>query len=402
MNARLNQPLQDRVRLVYYVFLAAAVASFVYCVLLNQYNGDFYPQPVYLPVSRLLVIFAISVLPLFIAWKITGLFERLPARRVYVLPTRMLWILLVVGFGSHIAATFFYGVGVMDQEVYEAPALLQPIIQVINRLDPFYIGVFFILSTPKRALTDLIAISLMISLGFLRAGLGSFNYVLIALFIKYSLEIIRLFKQKPWVIITAAATLPTLMSSLYSFRAYLRGDIEIETGVWDVLFGRLAGRLSSFSNAAYIDQNSVVFVWLSNMLEPLYYLKQGLVTILGSGVAPEWTPEKILISGTQDYGGYSTYMTGVPGNLFFAWNVSPLWAALNAFSTFATVVLIIWLSRFLGNGIARAFGIGMLFYPLVSGVANEFSQLLLNTIFLVGFSIFFGRTELRRGPLNVR
>lgn len=402
MNFRPNQPLQARVRLVYYVFVAAAVVSFVYSVLLGQYNGDFFPQPVYLPVGRLLVILVVSVLPLFLAWKITGFVDRTDARRVYVLPSPTLWVLLVVVFGSHIAATVFYGVGVMDREVYEAPALVQPVIQIINRLDPFYVGVFFILSTPKRASTDLVVILLMISLGFLRAGLGSFNYVLIALFIKYSVEIIRLSKQRPWVLIVAAATLPALMSSLYSFRAYLRGDIEIEIGISDVLFGRLAGRLSSFSNAAYIDQNSSVFVWLSSMLEPLYYVKQGLVTILGSGVGPEWTPEKILISGTQYYGGYSTYMTGIPGNLFFAWNVSPLSATLNAFATFVTVVIIIWLPRFLGNGIARAFGIGMLFYPLVSGVANEFSQLLLNTAFLVAFSIFFGRAEINRVPVHVR
>lgn len=402
MNDKPMLSVRDRARLVYIVFAAAAVASFAYSVFLGQYNGDFFPEPVYLPVNRLFLILVLSLLPLLIIWKITGFLDQFPPRRVYILSPIALWAAVLLVFGSHIAVTLLYGVGVMDQEVYDAPALVRPLIQVINRLDPFYFGVFFILSTPKRASTDLFVIFLMVSLGFMRAGLGSFNYVLIALFIKYSSEILSLAWRRPWIFFAAAAGLPAAMSYLYSFRAYLRGDIESEMGVWDLLFGRLAGRLSSFSNVAYIDQNSQTFQWLSSMLEPLYYVKQGLVTIVGSGVAPEWTPEKLLISGTQYYGGHSTYMTGIPGNLFFSWHVSPTSLILNGIAILGTSILIIWLPRFLGNGVARAFGIGMLFYPLTSGVANEFSQLLLNTITLVAFAIIFGRTERNKADPRVR
>jgi hypothetical protein len=58
-----------------------------------------------------------------------------------------------------------------------------------------------------------------------------------------------------------------------------------------------------------------------------------------------------------------------------------------------TIVAILWLSRYLGNESARTFGFGMLCYPLTSGVANEFSQLLLNTLFFVLFAMIFGRAE---------
>ena len=107
------------------------------------------------------------------------------------------------------------------------------------------------------------------------------------------------------------------------------------------------------------------------------------------GVAPTITPERLLIAGTQSYEGYSTFMTGVPGNLIMAWYVSPWVLVVNIISIIASICGVLWLSRYFGNGMARVFGLGMLVYPLTSGVANEFALLLLNTIILLTFVMTF-------------
>lgn len=381
--------VQERVWIVYLLFVAAGCASLIYCVLLGQFNGDFFPRPVYLSAGILLVVLVACLFPFVGAWKLAGIFDRIPPRRVFRTSQRALLIFLLAGFAAHIAATLLFGVGVMDSETYQAPSLIMPFIQILNRIDPFYLGAFFILATRKHAPTDLLAIGLMLTIGFLRAGIGAFNYIVIAMCIKYSVELMILFRRAPWLILAAGAALPATINALYEFRGRLRGDMQLDLSIWELLFGRFIGRLSAFSNVAYIQQNSQSFQWASSALEPLYYIKQGLVSLLGSGFMPAITPERLLIAGTESYEGYSNFMAGIPGNLLMAWYVSPWVAALNLVTMIGSVAAILWLSRYLGNGMSRAFGMGMLLYPLTSGVANEFSMLLLNTIVFLLFMIVF-------------
>jgi hypothetical protein len=392
MTSTSNHPL----RLVYLLFLAATLASFVYCLVLGQFNGDFFPQPVFLLTGELVFVLACSLLPYLALWRIAAAIERVEPREVFVVGTGPLIFLFVSTLGAHIVVTVLFGVGVMDQETYQAPTLVQPLIQVLNRIDPFYVGAFFILATRKHAPTDLLAAGLMITVGFLRAGLGAFTYVIIAFTAKYHREIITTYRKAPWLVLGALPIVPFTIGALYRFRGQLRGDLETDLTVWELIFGRFIGRLSSFSNFAYIQQYERSFQWASSALESSYFLKQGLVSVLGSRVAPLITPERVLISGNNAYDGHSTFMTGIPGNLFMSWNVSNFDFAMTLGLIFATVAGVLWLSRFLGNGIARYFGLAMLFYPMTSGVANEFALLFINTIFLVGFCMVFRQRAARR------
>lgn len=288
----------------------------------------------------------------------------------------------------------------MDREVYTAPSIVLPFIQVLNRIDPFYIGVFFILSTPKRVSTDLLAVVLMMSIGFLRAGLGVFNYIVIAMAVKYSVELLTMFRRAPWVAVAFATGLPLVISPLYELRNQLRGHSQFDLDISEVLFGRFIGRLSSYSNVAFIEQNHQSFDWGARSLEPLYYVKQMLQAVLGSGIAPAMTPEKLLIAGTQSYEGYSSFMTGVPGNFILAWSMSPTIAIVNLLLMVAMTCGILWLSRYFRGGAASTFGVSMLVYPLTSGVASEFSLLLINSALLLLFLVVFGRRVSAKGPVD--
>lgn len=399
MNRKPQPSVRDYLLPIYLVLLVATCGSFIYCVLLGQFNGDYFGQPVYSSTGRLLAILGICLLPYFVTWKLAEVIDHFPPRRVFEVHPVALMVFMLVGSAAHIAVTVLYGVGVMDREVYSAPPIISLFIQVLNRLDPFYLGAFFILATPKRSWTDVLAIALMVTIGFLRAGIGVFNYIFIALFAKYSMELMSLARRQPWLVLPGAAALPIIVTNLYEFRNRLRGDIQYEFTLAEMLFGRFMGRLSSFSNVAYIEQHSQSFAWASQSLEPLFYVKQGLVTLLGSGVAPAMTPERLLIAGNLSYEGYSSFMAGIPGNLFMAWHVSPGVAVLNLVVILGTVAAILWLSRYLGSGASRAFGLGMLLYPLTSGVANEFASLLLNTMIFVAFTIVFER-RVQRGAVH--
>ncbi|MBB3880139.1 oligosaccharide repeat unit polymerase [Sphingomonas pseudosanguinis] len=391
--------VQQQLFIIYGAFVIATVMSCLYCLITGQFNGDFFPNPVYLTFGQLVFVAAICVTPYIFAWKVAGVFSNIPPRNVYKLPFKTNLMFFGIVSLAHAVVTILFGVGVMDREVYTAPGAIMPFIQVLNRIDPFYLGAFFILSTPKRLSTDLMAVIIMISIGLLRAGLGVFNYVAIAMCAKYSVEMIIIFRRAPWLVISSVTILPIVIGKLYEFRSSLRGDVHIELSILDMLMGRFVGRLSSFSNVAYVVQNHQSFEWSASALEPLFYAKQALSGVLG-GIAPTMTPERLLIAGSQSYEGYSTFMTGVPGNLIMAWYVSPWVALLNLFAIIASTCAILWLSRYFGGGIARVFGLGMLVYPLTSGVANEFSLLLLNTIIFLGFTIIFHDRTSNGGTAN--
>lgn len=374
--------------IIYGAFIAATMLSLLYCMLTGQFNGDFFPGPVYLSAAELIFVSFLCILPYVFSWKLSGLFEKIAPTHIYIVSFKAIFIFFVIASALHVLVTILFGVGVMDREVYTAPSAVMPFIQVLNRIDPFYLGAFFILSTPKRTSTDLFAVVVMVTIGLLRAGLGVFNYVAIAMCAKYSMELIVAFRRAPWVIISGALLLPVTIGKLYEFRSRLRGDVHLDLDLFDMLLGRFVGRLSSFSNVAYVVQNHQSFEWSAKALEPLFYAKQALSGVLG-GVAPTMTPERLLIAGTQSYEGYSTFMAGVPGNLIMAWYVAPWVAVTNLLAIAASICGILWLSRYFGNGIARIFGLGMLVYPLTSGVANEFALLLLNTIIFLSFVILF-------------
>ncbi|MBO9518972.1 MAG: oligosaccharide repeat unit polymerase [Porphyrobacter sp.] len=395
MNAPHQDSVQEHVKLIYGLFVTAAVISCLYCVVMGQFNGDFFPQPVFLSVPSLLIVMIACLVPYFATWKLAGALERLPPRWMFEPSQSSLLIFMLAGFALHIAATVLYGVGVLDREFYSAPPLVVPFIQVLNRLDPYYLGVFYILATPKRTSTDLLAISLMMATGLLRAGVGAFVYIIIALTIKYRFELLALCRRMPWLIVGAVVALPTIVSALYEVRGRLRGDASYEYSLSEMMLGRFVGRLSSFSNVAYIEQFSQSFAWSAKSLEPFYFAKQALVSLFGSSIAPGLTPERLLIAGNRSYEGYSTFMAGVPGNLYIAWYISPWVASFNLFLIVAIVTAVLWMSRYFGSGLSRTFGIAMLVYPLTSGVANEFSSLLFNTAIFLIFAVIFGSGGLR-------
>lgn len=389
MTSQDNVTLQEHVRIVYGFFVAATLVSCGYCLIFGQFNGDFFPQPVFLSVLSLLWILILCLIPYAVTWRLAAAFERVKPRLVFEPSPAALMLFLLGGFGAHIAATVLYGVGVLSSEVYSAPPTIRPFIQVLNRLDPFYLGSFFILATRKRVSTDALAIALMLLTGLLRAGLGAFVYVVIALGIKYRLELLNLARRVPWLVAGACLALPTAVSALYELRTTLRGEQSYDYTLSETLMGRFVGRMSSYSNAAYIEQFSQSLAYSAKSLEPFYYIKQGLTALLGSSIGPPLTPERILIAGNHAYEGYSTFMAGVPGNLTLAWYLSPWIALLNACVILSCIVAILWLSRYLGGATARTFGLAMVVYPLTSGVANEFSLLLLNTVIFVAFSMVF-------------
>lgn len=399
MEPRVSAPILPMI-----LFATATVASWIYCISTGHFNGDFWPREITISNVTLTIALFAAITPYFLVWQLNKRFSARTYRhgKIFV-PKWFLELLFLSVFFWHITVTIAFHVGVMDQDFYNAPNWIKPLIQVGNRIDPFFIGTFYILASLKNWKNDSKAIVFMIALGFLRAGLGVFAYIIIALSIKYRIEFLRFFKRRfPFLLILLIAA-PYVINSLYDIRSSLRGEAIVTLAVSDLVVAKLAGRLSSYSNLAYIIQESPDFEVATHNLPVFYYPLQIAGSILDGRFTPSVTPEKLLIDVNLFYDGNSTYMASVPGNLLLAWFVSPLVAVFNLVLILAMVMTTLKIANRFGNGESSSIGIAMLLYPLTSGVSYEFAVLLVNiiVIYFLGKAVGGMHLPLRVNPNQI-
>lgn len=357
-------------------FVTAAVASYFYVLVTGTYNGDFFGVQETLGPALQSCMLVAALIPYGIGWLVYRFFKARPHRATIPVPQRRLTIAFFVLVVWFIVLALKWDVGVLAKEIYDAPAAIKPFIQISNRLNPFYLGVLFILMYrgPRKVLW--LGIVLLIVLGIARAGLGVFIYILLASLIRGHASIARFIRRYKIAVVVGLLVIPTLVSQLYELRSTLRGtEPEVELTIAQVITARLVGRLSSFSNSALVVQETGLFQSAVKQLDPLFYERQAFGGVFGVTFLPEVTPERMLINV---YGGDFvdvSFMVGAPGNLYLAWLISPVIASINLALMIAMCVVTFTLARMLRIPVANEFALMLLLYPLTSGVSNEFSSL---------------------------
>lgn len=372
-------------RLCLWFYLGTLFVSVAYILTTGTFNGDFYGVPVTLGSWELSFSILAAVAPYFFGyWLYLRFYRRAPAPTVRVGNALLgnaffivtLWFILLA---------YKYDVGVLGRELYDAPALIKPFIQITNRLNPFYLGAFFIVGYKGAKKTIALGIALMITLGLLRAGLGVFMYVLLALVIRNHRNFRGVFRRHFFKIVIMALVLPLGASQLYSLRSELRDkeDLDASLTATEIITARLVGRLSSISNSSFVLQEIAQFRSDVKPLDPWYFQRQSLAPLLGVGIIPEITPERLLINVNGSSLLDVSFMTGVAGNLLMAASKSPLIAVMNLI----TMISMCWLTFYIANKLALPYrnevAFMLLLYPLTSGVGNEFSGLALSMLALV-------------------
>jgi hypothetical protein len=359
--------------------------SALYILLTGELNGDFYGVPVTLDVWEFTFVCITSIAPYLFCYLIYLIFTRNAPKPTVRVGNALLGIVFFVVTIWFIFLAIKYGVGVLGRELYEAPDLIKPIIQISNRISPFYLGVFFIVGYQGSKKTIAIGIMLLIALGLLRAGLGVFLYVLLALVLRNHQSIRKALRRNFVVMLLLVALLPSAATQLYAFRSEMRGtqDVNSDLNMVEIVTARLVGRLSSISNTAFIFQTNEQLKSDARLLDPLYFQRQALAPVFGVGMIPEHIPERLLINV---HGGSLfdvSFMTGVPGNLAMAWFIHPVITLINLISIF----VMIWLSFYFSNKIGLPYRnevcFMLLLYPLTSGVGNEFSFVAVSMVALI-------------------
>lgn len=375
----------EAARLCLWFFLVMLLVSIAYTIITGNLNGDFYGVPLSLTDWEFTFVALISLAPYLIGYQIYKRFTRTAPAPTVRVGNALLGRTFFVVTLWFIFLAVEYGVGVMGRELYDAPELIKPFIQITNRISPFYLGVFFIVGYQGSKKIITLGIFLLITLGLLRAGLGVFMYVFLALLIRNHKSLRGAFRRHFFKLVLAVVLLPMVSSQLYAIRSEMREsqDINIDLSAAEIVVGRLVGRLSSISDTTFIFQNSDQFRSDVRVLDPLYFQRQTLAPLFGVGIVPENIPERLLINV---HGGSLfdvSFMTGVPGNLTMAWFINPMIALMNAI----TMVLMVWLSLFFANKLDLPYRnevcFMLLLYPLTSGVGNEFSFIAVSMVALI-------------------
>ena len=359
------------------LFLLFNVTSAIYTFATAEYNGDFYGVPVALPLSTQLLVFAASCLPFFVLWRFFVHVERRPPGRRIDVPLRFLKVFVPLLLLLQVYVTLQFQVGVIGQPAYQIDGPMKLLVLLVNRLQAFYIGTFFLLVLPRRSWMEWLTIVLLIWVGLLRAGLGAFLYVGLALLLKYHSEIEAFARRRRVVILLGLCVLPLVVTNLYDLRNSLRQDEGFaDYSVATLVTGLFLGRISSLSNSMVVVENSDYFAQAAATLDTLYFQKQMVGGVLGAGFMPSSTPQNLLINiSGGDVENYS-YMTGLIGDLQIAAHQGVFFAVLNALSVCLIIFATVWVAKSFRFPQSGAFGLMLLLYPTMSGVASEYSAVL--------------------------
>lgn len=371
------------------LFMLAVVVSFGYIISTGTYNGDFYGVPEQLGLVGQVGMLILGSMPYAIGWWMYRYFKARPIQGSVAVSghrVTLTFFILAVWF---MVLAYNYEVGVLGKPLYEAPAIITPFIQLTNRINPFYLGVLFILVHRGSRKVLLLGIACLIALGILRAGLGVFLYIFLALLVRHYRKIVNYLTRNRVTIIMVLLALPMAVTELYSLRSTLRAhdeSVELVMSASEVITAKLMGRLSSLSNSNMVVQESSFFSKEVAKLDPLYFQLQALGGVFGASFIPVNIPERMLINvNGEDFFDVS-FMVGVPGNLFLALLISPILFLLNLVTLLLMCAATFYFARKLKFPLSNEFALLLLLYPLTSGVSNEFSSL---AMALLSFCVLF-------------
>ena len=379
------------IRFIFFINIFYVTVSYIYALTTQEYNGDFLNVPVRLNTTILSIIYVVCLIPYWIQWKIYKYFKnkKNTLKKVYV-NTKLVEPFVILLLLAHIFIIIVFGVNRVGAPPYQAPAFIKLLIQILLRFDAILWGSFLILFLPQKKLKTTLLISfLLILIGILKGSLGIVNTIFLLFFIKYYKDIVCFIKKKISIVIIIAFLFPTLVEFAYTQRNLIRNiqyeEEKLEPG--RLITGKLVGRLSSFSNAAFLIDDAPKYILMAQGFDNYFYQKGMLISIdaatYGKG---NYSPEKYLKPNTPD--GIS-FMLGTTGILIFSLYKSSSTLIINIISSIIISLLIFEILRRVKFDYNIELSYILLLYPTLSGVSSEYSFILLILIVFFITLLFF-------------
>ncbi|OUP07945.1 hypothetical protein B5F34_10265 [Mediterranea sp. An20] len=258
-------------KLVLFVYLLAIGLSYFYTIVYKVYNGDFISKDVLFSNHILLLIAILTALPYLFVYKLYKRYRKkelqdcLPMEFNIMLLRNITWgllllsiILLLTGYGQMGTSTGIDGSILSYFRAAVSKLLVRP-----------WVIAFLLLSQKRKNI--IITTILFLIQSLLAHSLGGCFQLFLILLLRLGDNFINIVKRYFVFILIILLTFPAIISFAYDFRAQLRENEMSEETKTDIIFGKLCGRISSFSNSAYILQNSLQVAYDSKDIPFFFY-----------------------------------------------------------------------------------------------------------------------------------
>lgn len=367
-------------------FALAALLSWAHALLLGTYNGDFSGYPVALGSWTLAAVLLASLAPFAL---LAALARWLPIARP-ASPARLLPWLVVALLSMEAFFSWRYGVAVMDRPKYSAPPAISLLIQASNRINPYILLAYLALLPGRWFGPAGLGIAAGLLVGLLRRSLIDLPYLGLAIAARWWAARRPLRGRKlamvMLVVLVVFALAPSVVGGLYRLRDTLRGAAPATPAPngLALITGRLAGRFSSFSDTATVIEHGAN-AFRAAGLTTMYFPKQVLGGAFGAALLPAANPEHILITLKGPTDSLSSYMLGIPGQLYLGWQFSRAAFVVDVAVILATCLAVFALAPLTGVDKPREFALICLAFPMLSGVGGELATTL-TTVFFLSFA----------------
>jgi hypothetical protein len=367
------------------IFVFSSISSFFYSIFSGHYGGDYLFEDVTISYLALLFNLFMNLIPYFILFKFYLHFKKRNVDRKKFKTSPNFFILLTFFFYLYtLFIVLLYGVGKMEADIYDAPGGIKFVIQIFNRVSFFYIA-FFTMILNKKIKIDLFLIFLILSISFLTSGLGAIIYIIFICIVKYYNYISFFLKKHIIIVAFSIFFLPFFVNQLFIIRDNLRHSESKELSTSDLIFGKLAGRLSSFPNSAIILQEPLYFLLISPNIDNYYYQIQAWKALVGGDYRDkklEYYMKGVFLDN-MNVDINSTFMSSTPGNLLFSLIKSPFNFFLNILNILFFLYLIFKVSSMFKIQYSAEYALILSVYPITSGVSSEYVLIITSLFFLL-------------------
>ena len=359
------------IRKIVAIYILALITSYLFVCITGELNGDFIGEYITIPQIVLFLLFIISLLPFIYVWNRYKYYKRKLKLCSAINVVNVLggYALIFLVFNIIIRAL---GVGVMTGN-----ATQNWVGTLGNNIFIFYLFAgAFLLESRKRINVILISALFLVAC-VLKASLQEVFYLLLFILLRYYATLKRVL-IKYWVLIPVLFVIALNgISFLYELRAELRtkDDISLkEVEPTEILCETLAGRLSCYSDVAFIVENAPTFYIYAQTIPVFFYQAQWLDRFgVHLGNWADNLPERFLYeqnkNSKEDAG--TSFMLGMPGMLIVSFMRSPWVFLINLISMLLLIELYFALLLKLSCPGVLEVGLTVLLYPILSGVSLE-------------------------------
>jgi len=370
---------------IFNFYIIVQVLSFLNMLSSGHLNGDFFAFDV--NVYKLIFSFFISFIPYYALWKFLVIKKIKNNISITEIPffDKIVIVLLLI----NIFLALEYKVGLYAQsQIYEVPFYIKPFVVIINKIDLYILSGILLMSSRFSKNIKLTIVALLIVFSLSRGSVFVFLFIFLVFIANGQIK----FRLLQVLIIFISLTIIfNFIPKLFEYRDGMRNvnstsNIEIldNDQLSDFIKSRILGRVSSLSSITYFYQNSDniyrtqdqvgSFEYIIEFFRPFY---GGVYVENKKGYTYYFTNFFDDTAG-KDYG----VMYGIPSVIMLSIFKGFYVVLINILLLLLAIYLIVSLASYLFGNNFKEFSFVLLFYPLMSGVASEFGQLLLFLLFI--------------------